>query len=107
MRMLSALDLARRTESGEMTPEAVLDLCAEAIAARESEIGAFIALDLEAARANAKDAAARRPPARNDGDDRARLCACRQDQESTQPRPYARRFVVRLGGGGRRRHAAG
>src|SRR5215472_15996400 len=61
MRMLSALDLARRIEAGELTPEAVIDLCAEAIAARESEIGAFIALDLDAARANTKDAAARGP----------------------------------------------
>jgi Asp-tRNA(Asn)/Glu-tRNA(Gln) amidotransferase A subunit family amidase len=51
--MLSALDLARRIESGELTPRAVVDMCAEAIAARESEIGAFTALDLEGARRTA------------------------------------------------------
>ena len=48
--MLSALDLARRVESGELTPRAVLELCAEAIAAREPEIRAFVTLDLDAAR---------------------------------------------------------
>ena len=51
--MLSSLDLARRIESGELTPRAVVDMCAEAIAARESEIGAFTALDLEGARRTA------------------------------------------------------
>src|SRR5215831_7824776 len=53
--MLSALDLARRVEAGELTPAAVLDKCAEVVAAREAEIGAFIALDLDAARARAQD----------------------------------------------------
>ena len=48
--MLSALDLARRIAAGELTPARVLDLCAEAIAARETEIGAFAALDLTRAR---------------------------------------------------------
>lgn len=48
--MLSALDLARRIESGELTPRAVVEKCAEAIAAREGEIGAFTALDIDAAR---------------------------------------------------------
>jgi Asp-tRNA(Asn)/Glu-tRNA(Gln) amidotransferase A subunit family amidase len=48
--MLSALDLARRIESGELKPRAVVELCAEAIAAREPEIRAFVALDLDAAR---------------------------------------------------------
>jgi Asp-tRNA(Asn)/Glu-tRNA(Gln) amidotransferase A subunit family amidase len=48
--MLSALDLARRIESGELTPRAVIELCAEAIAARESDIRAFVCLDLDAAR---------------------------------------------------------
>jgi Asp-tRNA(Asn)/Glu-tRNA(Gln) amidotransferase A subunit family amidase len=48
--MLSALDLARRIEAGEITPRAVVDLCAEAIAARDKEIGAFVVLDLVAAR---------------------------------------------------------
>jgi len=55
--MLSALDLARRIEAGEITPAAVLDKCGEVIAAREDEIGAFIALDLAAARRRADDAA--------------------------------------------------
>jgi Asp-tRNA(Asn)/Glu-tRNA(Gln) amidotransferase A subunit family amidase len=53
--MLSALDLARRIEAGELTPRAVLDRCAETIAAREKDIGAFIALDLDAARRAAAD----------------------------------------------------
>ncbi|MGE0038802.1 MAG: amidase [Xanthobacteraceae bacterium] len=48
--MLSALDLARRIAAGELTPARVLDLCAETIAAREPEIGAFTALDLTRAR---------------------------------------------------------
>ena len=53
--MLSALDLARRIEAGELTPRAVVELCAEAIAARRGKIGAFVALDLEAARRAADD----------------------------------------------------
>jgi len=48
--MLSALDLARRIDGGELKPRAVIELCAKAIAAREGEIGAFAALDLAAAR---------------------------------------------------------
>ena len=48
--MLAALALARRIEAGELTPPAVVELCAQAIAAREKEVGAFVALDLEAAR---------------------------------------------------------
>jgi Asp-tRNA(Asn)/Glu-tRNA(Gln) amidotransferase A subunit family amidase len=51
--MLSALDLARRIESGGLTPAAVIELCARAIATREPEVGAFAALDLEAARRGA------------------------------------------------------
>ena len=51
--MLSALDLARRIEAGTLTPRAVVEMCAEAIAARESEIGAFTALDIEGARRTA------------------------------------------------------
>ena len=35
--MLAALDLARRIEAGELTPRAVVELCAEAIAANEFE----------------------------------------------------------------------
>jgi Asp-tRNA(Asn)/Glu-tRNA(Gln) amidotransferase A subunit family amidase len=48
--MLSALDLARRIEAGALTPRAVVEICAEAITARESEIGAFTAIDIESAR---------------------------------------------------------
>jgi Asp-tRNA(Asn)/Glu-tRNA(Gln) amidotransferase A subunit family amidase len=48
--MLSALDLARRIEIGELTPRAVIDMCAEAIAAREKDVGAFVVLDLDGAR---------------------------------------------------------
>src|ERR1700730_3768723 len=51
--MLSALDLARRIEAGELTPRAVVDMCAEAIAARDKEGGAFVVLDLVAARRTA------------------------------------------------------
>ncbi len=51
--MLSALDLARRIEAGALTPRAVVEMCAEAIAAREAEIGAFTALDIEGARRTA------------------------------------------------------
>jgi Asp-tRNA(Asn)/Glu-tRNA(Gln) amidotransferase A subunit family amidase len=47
--MLSALDLARAVEGGTMAPRAVVDLCAQAIARQEAEIGAFVALDVEAA----------------------------------------------------------
>src|ERR1700742_3083312 len=52
--LLSALDLARRVEAGELTPEGIVDLCAAAIAAREDEVGAFTYLDIEGARANAR-----------------------------------------------------
>ena len=57
--MLSALDLACRIETGSLTPAGVIDLCAQTIAARESEIGAFATLDVESAKAIAtRDAAA-------------------------------------------------
>jgi len=56
--MLSALDLARRIESGTLTPAAVIDRCAEAIAAREAEIGAFASLDIAGARARAQNTGA-------------------------------------------------
>jgi Asp-tRNA(Asn)/Glu-tRNA(Gln) amidotransferase A subunit family amidase len=64
--MLSALDLARQIETGELTPAAALELCAEAIAAREGEIGAFTVLDLERARrmAEARGAALAAQPLR-------------------------------------------
>jgi Asp-tRNA(Asn)/Glu-tRNA(Gln) amidotransferase A subunit family amidase len=48
--MLSALDLVRRLEAGELKPRDAVGLCAQAIDAREAEVGAFAALDLEAAR---------------------------------------------------------
>jgi Asp-tRNA(Asn)/Glu-tRNA(Gln) amidotransferase A subunit family amidase len=48
--MLSALDLARRIDGGDLTPAQVIDLCAEAIAARETEVGVFVTLDLDGAR---------------------------------------------------------
>jgi Asp-tRNA(Asn)/Glu-tRNA(Gln) amidotransferase A subunit family amidase len=51
--MLSALDLARRLEAGELTPTQVIEQCAEAIAAREGEIGAFVNLDVDGARKQA------------------------------------------------------
>jgi Asp-tRNA(Asn)/Glu-tRNA(Gln) amidotransferase A subunit family amidase len=62
--MLSALDLARRVDAGEISPPAVIDLCAQAIAAREAEIGAFSALDIEAARRHARAAALAQSPLR-------------------------------------------
>src|SRR6516225_3541250 len=54
--MLSVLDLATRLEGGKLTPRAVVDLCAEAIAAREKDVGAFATLDLAGARRAADDA---------------------------------------------------
>jgi Asp-tRNA(Asn)/Glu-tRNA(Gln) amidotransferase A subunit family amidase len=48
--MLSALDLVRRIESGALSSRAAVELCAEAIAEREQDVGAFVALDLDAAR---------------------------------------------------------
>ena len=62
--MLSALDLARRIEAGELKPRAVVELCAEAIAAREKDIGAFAALDLDAARREAETAGLAATPLR-------------------------------------------
>jgi len=53
--MLAALDLARRIEAGELTPRAVVEICAEAIAANESKIGAFVTLNLDAARGAADE----------------------------------------------------
>jgi Asp-tRNA(Asn)/Glu-tRNA(Gln) amidotransferase A subunit family amidase len=47
--MLCALDLARRIADGALTPRAVIERCADAIVKREAEIGAFVALDIEAA----------------------------------------------------------
>ena len=59
--MLSALDLARRVDSGELKPRHLVELCAEAIAAREKDVGAFVALDLDAARRAAEPALAALP----------------------------------------------
>src|SRR5690349_10449638 len=54
-RLLSCLDLARRVEANEITPEGIVDLCAAAIAAREDDVGAFTYLDIEGARKTARD----------------------------------------------------
>src|SRR4051812_18740651 len=48
--MLSALLIARAIESGEFTPTQAIDLCANAIAERENDVGAFATFDLEAVR---------------------------------------------------------
>ena len=62
--MLSALDLARRVEAGELTPTRAFELCAEAIAAREADIGAFVTLDLDGARKAAQTAGLKHKPLR-------------------------------------------
>jgi Asp-tRNA(Asn)/Glu-tRNA(Gln) amidotransferase A subunit family amidase len=51
--MLSALELVRQIEAGALTPRAVIDHCAETIAKRDAEIGAFVTLNVEAARERA------------------------------------------------------
>jgi Asp-tRNA(Asn)/Glu-tRNA(Gln) amidotransferase A subunit family amidase len=51
--MMSALELIRQIETGALTARAVIDRCADAIAKRDAEIGAFVALDIEAARERA------------------------------------------------------
>ncbi len=48
--MLSALDFARRLESGELTPALAVELCANSIAKTEGDIGAFVTLDVDGAR---------------------------------------------------------
>jgi Asp-tRNA(Asn)/Glu-tRNA(Gln) amidotransferase A subunit family amidase len=53
--MLSAIDLARRIDTGELTPAAVIEICATAIAAHEKDIGAFAVLDLGRAKRAAED----------------------------------------------------
>ena len=53
--MLAALDLARRIEAGTLDPAAVVDRCATAIAARESDVGAFAVVDTGGARRCAQD----------------------------------------------------
>jgi Asp-tRNA(Asn)/Glu-tRNA(Gln) amidotransferase A subunit family amidase len=47
---LSALDLVRRIDAGELTPASVVELCAQAIANHEDAVGTFAALDVERAR---------------------------------------------------------
>jgi Asp-tRNA(Asn)/Glu-tRNA(Gln) amidotransferase A subunit family amidase len=54
--MLSALELARRLEIGEITATDAIELCAEAIAAGEARVDAFTILDLDRARAAASEA---------------------------------------------------
>jgi len=54
-RLLSALDLARRVEANEITPEGIVDLCAAAIDARENDVGAFTYLDVAGAKKSAAD----------------------------------------------------
>jgi Asp-tRNA(Asn)/Glu-tRNA(Gln) amidotransferase A subunit family amidase len=51
--MLSALGLARAIETGELTPAHTVELCADAIAKRENDVGAFVTFDLESARRTA------------------------------------------------------
>ena len=51
--ILSALDLARQIENGGLTAAGAVDLCAQAIAEREQEVGAFTVLDLAGAKATA------------------------------------------------------
>jgi len=53
--MLSALELVRRIEAGELTPRGAVELCAEAIAAKDESIGAFVALGLDRARREADE----------------------------------------------------
>jgi Asp-tRNA(Asn)/Glu-tRNA(Gln) amidotransferase A subunit family amidase len=62
--MLSALDLARRIEAGDLTPAAVVDICAQAIDEREPEIGAFVSLDVAGAKRQAQAAGLAERPLR-------------------------------------------
>jgi len=55
--MLRALDLAEAIASGDLTPSGVLELAAEAIAARDGEVQAFTHLDLDKATLTARDPA--------------------------------------------------
>lgn len=51
--MLRALDLAEALFEGDLTPSSVVELIAEAVAAREPEVGAFAHLDLDSLRLEA------------------------------------------------------
>ncbi|HSI41153.1 MAG TPA: amidase [Xanthobacteraceae bacterium] len=55
--MLSALALADAVHAGRLTPAAVAERCAEAIAAHEGDVAAFAALDLPRLHAAAQDPA--------------------------------------------------
>jgi Asp-tRNA(Asn)/Glu-tRNA(Gln) amidotransferase A subunit family amidase len=55
--MLSALALAKRIEAGELTPASVINLCEQAIAQQEKDVGAFVALDIPRAKAMARERA--------------------------------------------------
>jgi Asp-tRNA(Asn)/Glu-tRNA(Gln) amidotransferase A subunit family amidase len=62
--MLFALDLALAIEAGTLTPSAVMERCAEAIPRHEPAIGAFVCLDIAAARRNAAAAQSQDKPLR-------------------------------------------
>jgi Asp-tRNA(Asn)/Glu-tRNA(Gln) amidotransferase A subunit family amidase len=62
--MLSVLGLVRALDAGELTPAQIFELCAEAIAAREEEIGAFAAFDLDAGRKAVQAAGIKSKPLR-------------------------------------------
>src|ERR1700758_3766982 len=62
--MLSALALARAIEAGDLTPAKAVELCADAIAARESDVGAFATLDLDGARKAAQQPGLKDKPLR-------------------------------------------
>jgi len=62
--MLSALGLARAIEAGEFTPPHAVDLCADAIARREKDVGAFVTLDIEGARRAAEEPGVKDRPLR-------------------------------------------
>jgi Asp-tRNA(Asn)/Glu-tRNA(Gln) amidotransferase A subunit family amidase len=62
--MLSALGLIHAIDSGELTPAQALELSAEAIEAREADIGAFAAIDLDAARQAVRTDSAKTKPLR-------------------------------------------
>lgn len=51
---LSALDLARRIEAGDLTPANVVEMCGQAIAAHEKAVAAFAVFDVESARRTAE-----------------------------------------------------
>jgi Asp-tRNA(Asn)/Glu-tRNA(Gln) amidotransferase A subunit family amidase len=62
--MLSALGLARAIETGELTPAHTVELCADAIAKRENDVGAFVTFDLESARRTAAQPGSKDRPLR-------------------------------------------